>query len=79
LKPASISPLIQVSSRSAQRRIISAKARSRVTRKRSARIVLRSDRDRRKPSSGRIARRLGSTQKTSAASRLSDIGNTPIE
>jgi hypothetical protein len=55
-----------------------AKARSRVTSYTSDRTVLRSERDIRKPPSGRIARRFGSTQKISVASRLSDIGKTPI-
>ena len=41
--------------------------------------IRRSDLETWKRSSGRMARRLGSTQYTSAASRLSDIGKTPIE
>jgi hypothetical protein len=50
-----------------------------VTEKQPERIVLRSERDSLNESSGMIARRRGSTQKTSFASRLSDIGKTPIE
>jgi hypothetical protein len=68
---------IQVSSRFAQAASTSPKARSRVTVKRSVRIRLASDRETCSASSGRIARRLGSTQKTSSASRLSAIGKMP--
>ena len=42
------------------------------------RIFFRSERERRNPSSGMIARLRGSTQKMSGASRLSAIGKTPI-
>jgi hypothetical protein len=70
--------LIQVSSRSEQRFSTSANAWSHVTWNVPDRIVLRSERDIRNPSNGRIARRLGSTQNTSLASRLSAIGKTPI-
>lgn len=55
-----------------------AKSRLAVTRNRSRRIVLASEWEMWKPSSGMIARRFGSIQYTSSASRSSDMGNTPI-
>jgi hypothetical protein len=65
-KTRSMPELIQVSGRpgvdSAHKATISPNARSAVTRKRSDAIVFRSERDSRNPSSGRIARRRGSTQ-----------------
>jgi len=73
---------IQVSSLSrrgaAQARITAAKAVLQVTSKRSRRSVRASEREQRNPSSGRIARSLGSTQKTSGSSRLSAIGKIPL-
>src|SRR3712207_7762465 len=64
------SELIQVSSRSAQWRRTEAKAVSRVTRNTSERIVLRSERERRKPSSGMMARLRGSTRSEEHTSEL---------
>ena len=73
----SISSLIQVSSRLAQALITAAKSRSRVTWNRPERKARRSDRDMWNRGSGMIARWRGSTQNSSAASRLSAIGKIP--
>ena len=78
----SIGRLIQLSGRSSvaspQARSTAGKSRLAVTWNLSARMVLRSDRDRCSPSSGRMARFLGSTQKISGSSLLSAMGNIPI-
>ena len=73
----SIGSLIHVSSRAAHWRSTSPNAWSMVTVNRPDRTRRASDRDRRNQSIGRIARLRGSTQKTSLASRLSDIGKIP--
>ncbi len=75
----SSSALIHVSSRSAQAVITRAESPGRrVTVKRPERSVRLSERDKWKRSSGRIARLRGSTQNSSAASRLSAIGKMPV-
>ena len=73
----SISSLIQVSSRLAQAVMTAPKSRSRVTWNRPERNVRRNDRDMWKPARGMMARLRGSTQNSSAASRLSAIGKIP--
>lgn len=83
LKQASaIGPLIQLSGRSSvaspQARSTAGKSWLAVTWNLSDRMVLRSDRERCSPSSGKIARFLGSTQKISGSSLLSAMGNIPI-
>jgi hypothetical protein len=63
---------------SAQARITAGKSALQVTVKVPRFSTLASEREQWKPSSGRIARRRGSTQKTSGSARSSAIGNTPL-
>ena len=77
-----VRPLIQVSSLSrrgaAQLFITASNASSQVTSKRPRRNVRASEREQWNPSSGRMARCRGSTQKISGSSRLSAIGKMPL-